>query len=818
MLRRTLALAIAALVLFGSGSAIAQRQRTEPRRVWVGVYLHDVTSFDQKNGVFDVDTDVWVKWRGDGFDPELVHLANAVDVDRVPLGRDSDGSWHTARWRMRGTLRGEFPLESFPFDDQTLAIVLELPEQHGVLAPDLAASGMAERFSITDWFYRPEFHPRASMVAFPSDLGHIAREGRSARMSRVSLEVMISRPARPVGLKLFLPLAIVASIVLLSLFMHPELTQPRITMSVTGLVACFAFQFSVSNLLPEVSYLTLADVVFMAVYFISVTCVLTTVIAQYLVKRGLTSKALLIDRILRPLLPVVALSVVFAFLPRPAPAAVVPPDPIPELPRTPSARDTLRIGMTSALRVGGTAAGRGSYWPIVLEDPERGPLGVLVERVPNVGNDALRFLAGGGIDVTWRIREDAKWSDGTPVTVQDLVLPLEASPDDAIARRTTPDDRTLVLRWSERLARATDAPRLWPSHVVAETLREEGYDAARRLATSGGPGIGPYRIVSHDDDRVVGEANPHFVGAPPNIRRVEVIRYADGAALARAFAAGEVDATEPNGIEVEHLHAAAEARPGSLEQRPSSSIVLLVPNLDHPLLGRVEVRRAIAQAIDRERLAVEAYGEGARVAHVPNVGGTPERAAIWSYDPAIARALFGTAPSAEGAPATPAHSIVLTHAESAPDELVARVVEDLRAVGLEVELEAVPSTWAVWRERSQRGLLLHTVRADEDADARRWWQLPSSDGRIDTRARNAVYTHAVHDLIEREARALYPERRAQLRDALLVRWSRELPSIPLVFADERLLVDPALRGWSIPGEPFGRGVERWFFAPAEPAE
>ena len=120
----------------------------------------------------------------------------------------------------------------------------------------------------------------------------------------------------------------------------------------------------------------------------------------------------------------------------------------------------------------------------------------------------------------------------------------------------------------------------------------------------------------------------------------------------------------------------------------------------------------------RERLAAEVYGAGARVAHVPNVGGTPENAQVWSYDPAVARSLFGT--SAEGAPAAPAHSIVLTHAESAPDELVARVVEDLRAVGLAVELEAVPSTWAVWRDRSQRGLLLHTVRADEDSDARRW--------------------------------------------------------------------------------------------------
>lgn len=795
---RLAALFVALIALPATADTVDAR---EARRIWAGVYLHDVTSFDQRDGVFDVDADLWVKWRGE-FDPELVQIANEVEIDRVPLGRDSDGSWHSARWRIRGTLRGEFPLQSFPFDDQTLGIVLELPEHHGVLAPDLAASGMAESFSITDWLYKPEFHPVASTVTYPSDLGHIENEGRAARTSRVEFRVTLSRPGLPVGLKLFLPLAIVGTIVLLSLFLSPDMTQPRLTMSVTGLVACFAFQFSVSNLLPEVSYLTLADVVFMAVYFVSVTCVLATVLGHFLTKRNLIQRALLIDRILRPVLPAIALTAIFTFLPRPEAEAVVPPDPVPEMAREASDRDVLRIGTTRRLRVAGTAAGRGAYWPIVREDAEGGTLGLLVERVPNVGNDALRFLAGGEIEVAWRIREGALWSDGTPVTARDLLLPLEASPDPAIVSHSTPNERTLVLRWGERLARAMDAPRIWPSHIVGETLKREGYEAARRLVSSGGPGIGPYRIVSHDDDRVVAEANPHFVGAAPSIARVEVIRFDDAGALARAFAKGELDAVEPNALEGELLVQAAEARPGSLHERPSASIVLLVPNLEHPLLGRLEVRQAIAKAIDRERLARDVYGSGARVAHVPNVGRTPEEAQRWPYDPAAARAALA---HHEG------ETIVLTHAANAPPALVARITEALSAAGLSIELEEVESTWSIWRNRRQQGLLLHIVRADEDADALRWWQLPWINGKIDTNARNSVYTDDVHDLIEREVRALYPERRAQLRDALSIEWSRRLPAIPLVFADERLLVDPALRGWNIDGEPFGYGVERWYF-------
>src|SRR5690606_30040841 len=135
-----------------------------------------------------------------------------------PQGRDTDGAWHSARFRLRGTLRGEFPLHRFPFDQQTLSVVFELPAREGQLVPDLAASGMARSFSITDWHYEPQFRPARASQTFRSDLGHPAFEGQAARVDRVGFEVVLERPIRPVVLKLFLPLFIVALVVLCSLF------------------------------------------------------------------------------------------------------------------------------------------------------------------------------------------------------------------------------------------------------------------------------------------------------------------------------------------------------------------------------------------------------------------------------------------------------------------------------------------------------------------------------------------------------------------------------------------------------------------------
>ncbi|MBC7173168.1 MAG: hypothetical protein H5U40_12095, partial [Polyangiaceae bacterium] len=94
------------LLLLGvvAGSLYAAPAQAEPaQRIYVGVYLHDVTRFDQRNGTYDVDLDVWLKWRGD-FDPTELRLQNAADeLFREDFGATQDGDWHSDRWRIRGT-------------------------------------------------------------------------------------------------------------------------------------------------------------------------------------------------------------------------------------------------------------------------------------------------------------------------------------------------------------------------------------------------------------------------------------------------------------------------------------------------------------------------------------------------------------------------------------------------------------------------------------------------------------------------------------------------------------------------------------------
>lgn len=805
---------LAGFVALLSWAQPAAAQQGPERSVYVGIYLHDVTSFDQKNGVFDVDFEMWVKWAGD-FDPQHLGLANAASVEREELGRDEEGGWHSARYRVRGTLRGEFPLAHFPFDEQTIAVGFELPERYGRLVPDLASSGMSERFSLTDWLYEPEFSPAQAVVEYPSDLGNLDHEGEATRVDRVEFHVQLERPIVTVALKLFLPLLIIILIAFLSLFIAPEEVEARSAMGVTALLSCFAFQFTVSDALPEVAYLTLGDTFFLLAYVATTLIVLETIIVYTLERKSRPRAALRLDRVMRFVLPLASAIVVAAVLPKPSVAQPIDPEPLGEFPRNESSRPVLRIGTNILSSIVGSVGSYATRWGLVHEDTGDGDQNLYLERIPGVDNELLRFEAGGAIEVTWRIREGSKWSDGEDLTTGDVEFALSLDPDDDLSEVRIVDERTLVLRWNACLARALEAPWAMPSHVLREVAETEnsdgetGYDAVVSYRRQNPiPSLGAYRISEWvSGERLVLEANPHFPGAPPNIPRAEVLHYEDSAALRAAFAAGEIDITMANAVTVQDTQEVLEERPEVVNVRASAIYVFLSPDLEHPLLGQREVRRALLAGMDREAISMLAYpGGNSRVAHTCVPGDVPGVEEV-AFDPALARAELARL----GVTAQPIPLFYRDAGRGTP--IVDGMVAALADVGVTLVPTPAERTSSLWRNGGHGGLLLHIIRARRDADPRRYFQVPIEDGAYVEDARNDAYGEATARLVARDMHTLYPERRAQLRDALFAEYSRSLPGLPLVFAPERILVDPVLRDWQrSPDVSFGRALETTWFA------
>jgi len=800
---------LVALLILLSSVAVAA---TPTKRVYTGLYLHDVTKLDQKDGVFDVDLDLWAKWRGQ-FDADQLTLTNAAgDIDRDVLSEETDGDWHSARWRVRGTLRGEFPLGRFPFDAQTLAVTLELPANVAELVPDLASSGVRGRFSVTGWLYQPVFRPRITTETYRSDLGSLANEGRPTAVNRVSFEVTLRRPLLLVALKLFLPLGIILLVALLALFLPAEQIEARSGIGVTALLSCFAFQFTVAGSLPDVAYLTIADGMFIVSYTTTATALVVSIIGFYLDHSGRAGHAKRLDKWSRAML--LALTVVpAALLMRPEKAT---PPPLPPLPAPPqrqlSARDTLRVATLNLASLTASPAASGLFWDAVHTEPDGQKTPFLVDSLAAVSSESLRFVGDGELEVTWRLRKGLLWSDGHPVTSADLALARSVSPDPDVVEVATPNESTLVVRYRDRVAQALEGPSVLPSWLLAPVAADGGYESVRKQRQSQPlPVIGPYRVVDWKaDDHLTIEANPHFSGPPPSVRRIEIKHFASSEEAVAAFERAEVDFLWPNTATPDEARALQARRPQSVLMRGSATFIYLAMDLAQPQLAKLDVRRALLMAIDRETIRREVYGDEGRVAHAP----LPEMLADVKpigYDPVAARALLAQAGAA-------GLKLPLQHGPSPIDRANARRVADcLRQVGVDAQLVEVKRPADLYRERRfGGGLLLYAARATRETSPRAFWTLPLRDGRYAPEARNPAFTDEVAALAERERRALYPERRAQLQDRIHGLFAARLPVLPLLFASERVVADPSLRGWDHGVEArIGDGLEGWYFAKPE---
>jgi peptide/nickel transport system substrate-binding protein len=805
--------AILAALAFVFALLSAFRAEAEPaKRVYAGIYLHDVTKFEQKDGVFDADLELWVKWLDD-FDPSNLVIANAAEVEQEKIGEESDGRWHSIRWRVKGTLRGEFPVHNFPFDQQTLAVVLELPEADGELVPDLAGSGMRERFSVTGWHYEPSFVPRISEEIYRSDLGSIATEGSPTKVRRAAFEVTMTRPLLTASTKLFLPLLVILLVALVALFVHPSELEVRASVGVTALLACFAFHFAVSDTMPNVSYITLADVLFLASYALTAVLLIVSVMAYALHSKGreLAWRRLDIGALLG--FPIILFTVIFLALPAAREAHATTSQLDSE--RPPSARDSLRVGTNVINSPMGGLASRGATWGTVRTAIDNTRTPGLAEQVPSITNDALRFLADGRLEVTWKLRPNLKWSDGKPLTADDLDFALKVSPDPRIDEVRVASPRELVVRFKDRVAAALDNITPLPKHALEDAYKSGGFDAVREFRRNNVlPASGPYMVTDFKmNDHLFLEKNPHFAGAPPSIGRIQILRYESDEALIAAFEKGEIDMILPNAIAPEAALALARRRPDAVLMRPSEIQCFLHPDLANPLLAKREVRRAILQAIDRGRVRAEVFGTAAEHAlesHIPVPGDEPEGTERVAFDPEAARKTLEQA----GAAGT---KMPLIHGPTPFDKgVAAQLVRELGAVGITLEPKEVPIVFDVYRQRKHGGLLLHALTGDRDLAPERVWNLPQVQGKFDRTFRSDAYDDAVNALVLREERALYPERREQIRDRLFAEYSQRLPMIPLFFLADRIVAVPALDGWDRgSGINFGTTVEQWHFAAAE---
>ena len=335
----------------------------------------------------------------------------------------------------------------------------------------------------------------------------------------------------------------------------------------------------------------------------------------------------------------------------------------------------------------------------------------LAERVPTRANGDI---SADGKTIVYHLRRGVRWQDGVALTSHDVAFTFEAMRDAKtnfpetsiyaiVERIDTPNDLTVVLHLRSAWADATSQlfvggqdGSIVPEHI----LRGADEQTAKRFE-SAPVGSGPFAVERWDrGSDIVLRANATYFRGKPAIDRIDVQFVPDQNTIALRIQTGELDFS-PQLPQT----AAAQLHPSSalrLVSAPTYDSIQLGFNTRTPPFDDARVRRALALAVDRGRLA-SAVWHGFAVpgddlvppqsaAHVTDprarANGDPAAAARlldaagWKRDPDGMRRKNGTPLS---------FALTIQSGYAVLSGAAVQVQSTWRALGVDASLRAVPS-------------------------------------------------------------------------------------------------------------------------------
>ena len=232
-----------------------------------------------------------------------------------------------------------------------------------------------------------------------------------------------------------------------------------------------------------------------------------------------------------------------------------------------------------------------------------------------------------GLVWTFKLRDDAKFTDGEAVTASDVVFTFQtakaaqASVDLTFMERVeAPDDTTVIFTLSK------------PTSVFLNTVASVGIVPEHAYGEDYGTnpvGSGPFKFVQwNPQEQLILVANEDYYGEVPALKKVTIVFMDEDAAFA-AVKAGQVDVaqtaatlatTEIDGYDVKVV-TSVDNRGFTLPVLPDEGKVTESGyHIGNDVTSHIEIRQAIAYAIDRELVADVALNGFARPCYSENDG------------------------------------------------------------------------------------------------------------------------------------------------------------------------------------------------------
>lgn len=426
------------------------------------------------------------------------------------------------------------------------------------------------------------------------------------------------------------------------------------------------------------------------------------------------------------------------------------------------------------------------------------PVGDLAETW-NVSPDGTVF--------TFNLRMDAVWHDGTPVTAQDVAYTVSLMQSGS---NLVPEDlRTFWQQISinpisdsslEFALPIAFSPfldymsfQILPSHLLGNLSLDELVDHPFNLAPIGS---GPYRFNSLETDNgtITGvnlEAYEYYFAGRPFIDEIRFRYYPDETAALDAYQEGNVDGLAE--IALEDMERVLN-QPGLnlySSRQPRLSIVFLnLRNANAPILQRVDFRKALMAAVNRQAIIDEVMFGQAVLAQGPIMPGNwayYDGQGSYRYDPDGSKqtlAGMGLGLDANGRYNYDGAPLELTLAvqDDAQHLAIGQILQkNWQAMGITVELRPMPyaELAAELESRSYEMALIDIdLSQNPDPDPYQFW----AESQIDGGQNYSQWQNTTaSSYLEQARQTVSIDLRTRLYRNFQVLFDEELPSLPLFY-------------------------------------
>ncbi len=348
-------------------------------------------------------------------------------------------------------------------------------------------------------------------------------------------------------------------------------------------------------------------------------------------------------------------------------------------------------------------------------------------------------VSGDGLTYSFVLRDDVKFSDGTPMTAADvqytftrlLALPESVQTDfasaiagaDALMNGETDtlsgfevvDDTHFNVTLSAPFAGflyqlATPSCCIFSKANVEAAGDQFGMDVAQTI------GSGPYMITGWTRNaEIVLEANPHYWGTAPSAEKVIISVIPDPSTLSMKFQSGALDILDCDNLDsavVNSTYKTAYADSIVYANRLGTTYFALNQNVAP--LNDVKVRKAVQMAIDRQTILDSVYdGNGSLEDGIyPHglIGFSEDNQGWLKYDPEGAKALLADAGYPDGFDM----ELSADSSASSPVMLMLQIMEqNLQAVGINAKIVSYDeASWLDLRKSGEMTSFVATWTAD----------------------------------------------------------------------------------------------------------